>query len=524
MRALFPMVWASCLLLAVPAAADDRHEGDGRRPAITRASLAGQVLTVVGTDLGTARPPEVVLGGRRLTVLASPAPTATSIAAQVDPAAFPPASYPLWVRTFEHRHGKGTWAYLSVTLGAVGPRGPIGPQGPAPLVVQFTGADGPCLAGGAKIWSEAAGSFTYVCDGAPGEKGDKGDKGDRGDTGLTGAQGVPGPRGETGPMGPAGPTGPAGGAAPEPDIPLELGGAGRAGGRQYATSGLFLELAGHVVARLLAAGGGNAEATIVLDTSSGGPDKRVTSITYGDIAFQLDPGDVDETLMTWLQDFTAPSSVPALQDGALLVADYQHRVGERLEFQEAAIVEVRLPAVDGASRDPVFMTVRIRPARTTHRAGSLDTVKPPSSPRTASASEFAFELEPRRTGRVTQASSLTLRRSVASSDPGGDRAPDVRGVLEVSDLKLAIATADRDDWVRWYEEFLVHGRNGDDQELSGSLTLLTRNARDEILRMELGGVGLRGFGLLGPLPGGLSTGDETFDVSLYVEDVTLLFP
>jgi hypothetical protein len=375
--------------------------------------------------------------------------------------------------------------------------------------------------------SEAAGSFTYVCDGAdgaPGEKGDKGDRGDRGDTGPTGSQGVPGPRGETGPMGPAGPTGPVGGAAPEPDIPLELGGAGGGGGHQYATSGLYFELEGDVVARLHAAGGGNGAAAIVLDTSSGHTDKRVSAITYGDIAFQVDPGNLEQALETWLQDFTSSSGVPALRSGALLITDSSLRVRERLEFLDAAIVEVRLPAVDAASREAAFMTVRIRPARTTYRAGTSNAISSPRSNRTATTSEFAVELRPRRTERVAQASGLTLRRSVTSSDPQGGGAPDVRGALEVSDLRLAIATSDRDDWVRWYEEFLVRGQNGENHELSGSLTLLTRNLRDEILRIELAGVGLRSLGLVGPLPGGLSEGETTFDVSLYVEEVVLTFP
>jgi hypothetical protein len=529
MRTLVSALSACCLVLGLPTLASDRRderEGE-RRPAIDRAALEGHVLTITGRDFGTGRRPEVMLGGRALPVLSPPAPTATSIAAEVDPAGFPAASYPLWVKTFRRDRDEGSWAFLAVTLGAVGPRGEAGPPGPPPPVLQFTSSEGPCGQGGAKISSELSGSFVYVCNGADGADGAPGVKGDRGDIGP---QGIPGPRGEAGPagpVGPVGPPGPAGTSAPEPDVPLATpgatGGGGRTGG--YGTLRYFLELQGAVVGELEAAGGGNAEAEIAMLPAPGRPDKRVTGLVFRDIAFQLDPGlTMNRTLEEWVADFLSSSDVSRPLNGALLLVDQNADVRERLEFTGAVITEIRLSGLDAAASraTPFLMTFRLRPEATRYRPGSGTVRTTGSKARPSLADSFEVALDRYPTRRVTQVGAITLRRSYPASGPRGSPSQ-ARGALEISDLMLAIADTDFDPWLDRYENFLIAGDNGNAREESGVITLLTASRQDAILSIGLSGVGLRSLGLIGPLAGGASTGTTTFDAALYVEGLAITF-
>jgi len=77
-----------------------------------------------------------------------------------------------------------------------------------PVITEFSGAQGPCTAGGAKI--EYAGSTYYTCNGIEGAQGPQGPQGDPGSTGPQGPQGDPGATGPQGPQGDPGSTGPTG--------------------------------------------------------------------------------------------------------------------------------------------------------------------------------------------------------------------------------------------------------------------------------------------------------------------------
>jgi hypothetical protein len=545
MRFPVSVLLASGLVFGGPAHAHDEGRED-RSPAIFQAFLVGDVLTIAGRDFGTGARPEVTLGGRRVEVLSSPAPSATSIAARIDLASFPPASYPLWVRTFRRgEHHEGRWAFLAVTLGAVGPRGETGPVGPPPAVIPVGPGEAPCFAGGAKVFSEQTGSFVHVCngvDGLPGPQGERGEQGaqgiqgnqgqpgEQGPAGATGARGPQGERGATGPMGPAGPQGPAGMEAPDPDVPLvEEGGIPGGGKRSYVSGAFYLELEGSVVGRLGAAGGGNAEAVVALvpaapEVSGDRPNKHVTGVVIRDIAFELDPMQaMNGTLETWISDFLSPGGEPLLHDGAIIRADYTGKARDRLEFKNAAIVELRFPSLEVGGKDVVVMTFRLRPGEARLRQGGSSANLPiPKVTKRMLASSFHVTVGGL-PNHVRQVGPITIRRSLQAHDMGsgpGDRVV-VRGPVEIPDLALSVETRDQEQWLDWYDRFLVQEHNQDQDELEGTIALLDITMKEELLVLGLHGVGLRSMGVTGPLWSSTTSADETFDVALYVEEMEL---
>jgi hypothetical protein len=498
MRIVQVLLLAS-LSLTLPALADDH--GEERGPAIRSAELRSGLLTISGR-FGTARPPEVRLGGQALPVVASPAPSGTAIQARVDPDRFPPGSYPLWVRSFARDDGgEGRWANLSVTLGAVGPRGEPGPQGPAPLALHFDGADGPCVAGGAKVWSEASASFVYVCNGLDGPPGAKGEKGDRGDAGVPGAAGLAGPAGPKGDPGPQGPPGDCGAACGSRfDDPIPLTPLTRA----------FLELGGVIVGPLLAVGGGYPEAvvTTVGAASSTGVDKQVTGLAYPDLGLQLDPTEtMNRDLSDWIADFTAPGGGQGLRSGAIVYGDFNGNVIRRLEFDDAALTVLALPRLDGAAgAAPLQLGLRLRPAitRVVHVAFG-----PVAFPGTVKGtpilvSNFQLSVGQLPSNRVASIGAITLRRPY--SVPAAGAHPGSRPPLQVPDLELEISAADLSAWDGFFETFLGSGR-GALQEVTAHLALLDPSMQTERGSIDLSGVGAKSLvfpsvsGTAGTVPG-----------------------
>jgi hypothetical protein len=219
-------------------------------PTITSATLAGSLLTVVGTDLAgasTVRVGELEVigivvslngtlltgtvvgtlmdGSHLLTVTTTTAPTFTC--PTVKPAtdwicvaggAWVPPDHPLATRVTTP---VSTWFVLAVgTGGSQGPQGVPGPTG-------ATGAAG------------ATGATGTV--GPTGPPGAAGAAGATGSAGAAGPAGPPGPAGAIGPAGPTGSTGPAGatGAAGAQGSPGATGGVGATGapGSVGATGG-----------------------------------------------------------------------------------------------------------------------------------------------------------------------------------------------------------------------------------------------------------------------------------------------
>jgi hypothetical protein len=454
----------SMLAVAVPGAvrADGREEG--HHPVLLSASQQGRVLRVTGRNLGSSRPPRATLGGRPVAVLATPAPTDTALALEVDPALFPAGTYELWLKTSPRGHGgEGATAFLSVTLGAVGPRGDPGPAGQA---------------------------------------------------GPVGAVGPAGPAGPVGPQGPAGSCGAGCTTAAEADVPM---------GAPASGAPLYLELGGRLVARLSQVGGGSAQATVVT-TPGNPPGKHVANIELTDIAFQLRPGPPSAELTAWISEFLSqPGGSPgALRDGAIVVGDFNLNVVERLEFYQAALIELRLDGLDATANQAWALTFRLRSQQVRFRTGSLGLVSPPPTRSPPQVHNFQVALSPLPTSRVTQVGGITLRRPEL---PGTLRPfdPPTYGALEVSDLNLRISNVDRPGWLDFYKRFLVDGNHLAADELTGRIGLLDLSFQNELLALELRGVGLKALGLIGPLSSGVSTGSVTFEAHLYVESVNLIW-
>jgi hypothetical protein len=284
------------------------------------------------------------------------------------------------------------------------------------------------------------------------------------------------------------------------------------------TAGRFaLELEGGVAGWLQSVKGGDARADVVAQDLGGAYlKKHLAQISYADI--EMSVGMPTGSLADWIEA-TLGGSLDQ-RDGAIIAADYQYKEQSRREFESALITEVSFPALDGASKDAAYMTVKLQPEYTNRAKGSGAAL----GAKTTTAkkwlcSNFRLTLGDLDCSRVTKIDSLTIKRQMQDDDVGGARGyARVPGNLEVSDLVVTLPEAYAQDFADWHEDFVVKGNCSDGDELKGKIELLAPNLVDVLGTIELWNVGIFGITDGTSSPGVDSI--RTIKAEMYVERVS----
>jgi hypothetical protein len=192
-------------------------------------------------------------------------------------------------------------------------------------------------------------------------------------------------------------------------------------------------------------------------------------------------------------------------------------VSER-QFTDALLTEVTIPALDGSSKDAGFLTVRFAPESTRTVKGSGKATADKAKQKKWLCSNFRLRLGDLDTSKVARIDGFTVRQRIGQADVAErrDRTREPSGV-EFPNLRVTLAAASAQTWTTWFDEFVVKGNNGDENELSGEIAFLTANRLEELGRIELANVGI--FGLRQQQ----STGDQVARVvvDLYCERMEL---
>ncbi len=168
------------------------------------------------------------------------------------------------------------------------------------------------------------------------------------------------------------------------------------------------------------------------------------------------------------------------------------------------------------------MEVKIQPERTHYEPGSGGKVQPPDTSKAKSWLVSNFEVQipglESATKRVSKVDAFMLRMKTLEEE--GETPPfESQRYLEVGNLVLTIPSEDAQPFLDWFEDFVIQGRSGPDDEKAGAIVLLSPNAREELFRIELVQVGI------------VSVGEAKLEansdqvrrtrVELYVEEVKL---
>lgn len=257
-------------------------------------------------------------------------------------------------------------------------------------------------------------------------------------------------------------------------------------------------------------------------TESMGPEhirkKHLAAIIHEPFVVDVGIG-MSKGLYGWISTSFERGLVPTA--GEFVACDNDNRAMSAREFVDGVITAVTFPTLDGSSKEPAYMTVKIDPEEIHYKPGDGSLIAGEAD-RTAKnwlVSNFRFELGDLPCSRVARIDSFTWKQTLVEEQ--AVRSPDVGGRstrLEVPNLKVTVSMADVAAWQDWHRNFVIEGKCSDADELTGAITFLAPDLLQELARIDLQHVGLISL----DTTGWEANTEEVarFTVELYVEQMT----
>ncbi len=218
--------------------------------------------------------------------------------------------------------------------------------------------------------------------------------------------------------------------------------------------------------------------------------KNITTISYEDMTVEVGMG-MSKGMYEWIRAAFDMGHVK--KSGEVHALDFDMNSKSIRQFRDTQITEVTLPACDGSSKDPAYMTIKMKPEEIIYTPGTGSQVTGKIAPATKKwlCSNFRFELGDLPTSRVAKVDSFTWKLAIAKDEVGQFRIPTLHACkVEVPNLKVTMSMADSKLWEDWHRSFLIDGNCGEDAELSGSITYLAPDLKEELGRIDLMNVGI----------------------------------
>ena len=261
--------------------------------------------------------------------------------------------------------------------------------------------------------------------------------------------------------------------------------------RPYAAGYFQLVLDGLDCGFLKSIDGGTAVAEVV--SEPGGPTyfakKHLGPLSYSPLAMEFGLAMTGD-LYKWINASWSGSN--SRKNGAVVAADQGLVAVSQREFFNALISEVTIPALDGSSKEPAYLTVKCAPEYTrTGKASGGVTPIAKADQRVWLPSNFRVTIDGLDCTKVSAVESFTVKQSVVRDDIGDARDfQKVAGRLEFPNLTITLAESSAKSWYDWFDDFVIKGNCDDSREKNGSIALLAANRTDELLRIDLFNLGI----------------------------------
>jgi hypothetical protein len=287
------------------------------------------------------------------------------------------------------------------------------------------------------------------------------------------------------------------------------------------TSARFaITIDGQVAAQPKQVTGGDAFADVAEQVIGAGGTvrKHLSGLRYRDIEVTCGP-DMGPVLRDWISDTVTGRD--ARKSGSVGILDANGAEQVRLDFENALLTEVALPALDGGMKDPALLHLRISPERVRRGPGDGTFSAPATKTKTWLVSSFRLDIPGLETRRVSRVEPLTVRVEAEPDTIGQQRVIEkVPGRLVVPNLVVTLSQLDVDTWAKWHEDFVINGRNDASQERTGILRLMGADLKTVFVELTLRGLGI--FSLR-PMPA-TPEAMPTVQASMYCQQLAMAFP
>jgi phage tail-like protein len=271
---------------------------------------------------------------------------------------------------------------------------------------------------------------------------------------------------------------------------------GAASSRSYVSGNYMLTLDGVNIGFVKSVSGGGVYAEVVNEAA--GPDyfvrKHIGQPKYEDFAMQIGFSMTKE-----VYDWIAASWKMNYQrkNGEVIATDYNQKATSTRQFTNALLTEVTMPALDGASKEPAYMTVKFAPEsiRTTKASPDSKSTAAAASPKgeqkTWIPANFRLEIDGLDATKVSKVDAFTVKQSAVQDGVGEARdAQREPGKLEFPNLKITLSEAGADTWYQWQEDFVIKGNNDQTKEKNGTIYYLATDRQTVLAKVKLYNVGI----------------------------------
>jgi hypothetical protein len=213
--------------------------------------------------------------------------------------------------------------------------------------------------------------------------------------------------------------------------------------------------------------------------------KNITTISFEDMTVEVGMG-MSKGMYEWIQAAFDMGHIK--KSGEVHALDFDMNSKSIREFRDTQITEVTMPACDGSSKDPAYMTIKMKPEEIIYKPGTGSQVAGKIAPATKKwlCSNFRFELGALPCSKVAKIDSFTWKLALAKDEVGAFRIPTLHACkVEVPNLKVSISMADSKPWEDWHRSFLIDGNCGEDAELGGSITYMAPDLKEELGKIDL---------------------------------------
>lgn len=293
---------------------------------------------------------------------------------------------------------------------------------------------------------------------------------------------------------------------------------GPASSRSYVSGNYMLELDGVQQGLIKSIQGGTVYAEVINEAA--GPDyfvhKHIGQPKYEDFAMQ-----VGFSMSKPLYDWISASWKMNYQrkGGAVVATDYNYNAKSKRQFTNALITETTIPAMDAASKEPGYLTIKFAPETIRNMKADGKAVTGGSTPKSDAQktwlpSNFRLEIDGLDATKVNKIDAFTVKQTTVQDDVGDARDYQHEpGKLEFPNLTITIPVANADGWIAWHEDFVIKGNNDQSKEKNGTLSLLSNNRQEVLATIKFYNLGIVSINEMGTEADGIAR----YQVELYVE-------
>ncbi|MEN6426344.1 MAG: phage tail protein [Phycisphaerales bacterium] len=248
--------------------------------------------------------------------------------------------------------------------------------------------------------------------------------------------------------------------------------------------------------------------------------KHIGQPKYGEFILQTGFANAP-ALYEWIQQSWAMKSTQ--KSGCLVALDFDMTPKSERQFRDALLTETTIPAMDGSSKEPAYLTIKFAPEliRVTSPTTKFEPPAPTPSQKQCLACNFRLEIDGIDCTKVSRVESFTVKQATVTDDIGDARDyAKEPGKLEFPNLKITLAEAAAQPFAAWHEDFVVKGNNDESKEKAGSLSLLSPDRAKTLAKIKF-----YNLGIFRMTPVKSEAGSDSIarvEVELYVERMEFL--